>query len=141
MDPVTDTVMKRVQTQLSEVLESAVILGVPMVDRRPMLAIYGYTDDLKVLAKAIHAKMEGIYDGPAFGPLPGTCTAEVMSRAYSQLMEVLDTAVVAGVPIADNQPVLVSYGDPEEMKSMTKELEDRMEVGRDSGFRATQAKG
>ena len=98
MDSVTNAVMKRVQTQLSEVLESAVILGVPMVDHRPMLAIYGYTDDLKGLSKMIHAKMEGTYAGPEFGPLPGTCTAEVLSRAHAQLMEVLETAVVAAGP-------------------------------------------
>jgi len=128
MDRLTGAVLKRVQTQLSEVLESAVIVGVPLSDRKPVLAIYGYADDLLKLSKAVYAKMEASYEGPAFGPASDTCAFEVISRAHAQLLEVLESAVIMGVPLADNTPVLTFYGKAEDLRLMTRELTKRLET-------------
>jgi len=128
MDPVTSSVLKCCQLQLKEVLDSAVIVGVPKSDGIPVIAIYGYADDLQTLSKAVRAKMEGVYRGPEFDPLLASCMADIVSRVQTQLMTVMSTGVLTGVPLEGNLPVLVSFGDAEALKVITRVLEIRMET-------------
>jgi len=135
MDPVTSSVLKSCQMQLKEVLDSAIIVGVPKADHIPVVAIYGYSDDLQTLSKAVRAKIEGVYQGPRFDPLLGTCTADIVGRVQTQLKTVLDTGVVTGVPLEGDLPVLISFGSDKDLRIMTQVLEKRMEITDEhSGF-------